>query len=236
MMDVQSLHGKRPVIFSDFDGTITERDVIVMIMERFAPPVWRDIVDNILKHRTVSIRDGVAQLFDLIPSRLKPDILEFVGQNVRLRPGFDRVLNVCQRHDIPFLVVSGGLDFFIEPVLAPYRDQLQIFCNGSDFSGERIKLTMPHLDESCAPCGQCACCKIAVMDRYPKDDFFRITVGDSLTDRAMSLASDWAFARHQLPAILDEAGAAYTTYDDFNDIANVLEPFLAHQLTEVARS
>ena len=35
-----------PVIFSDFDGTITERDVIVMIMEKFAPQEWTFIKDQ----------------------------------------------------------------------------------------------------------------------------------------------------------------------------------------------
>ncbi|MGB2992381.1 MAG: 2-hydroxy-3-keto-5-methylthiopentenyl-1-phosphate phosphatase, partial [Paenisporosarcina sp.] len=38
----------QPVIFCDFDGTITIKDNIMAIMKKFAPPEWEPIKDQIL--------------------------------------------------------------------------------------------------------------------------------------------------------------------------------------------
>lgn len=209
---------KRPIIFSDFDGTITDRDVIMMIMEAFAPPQWRDIVDRILDQRTLSIRDGVTQLFHLIPGSKKQEIIEFVMENVRFRPGFEAFLDFCQAQDIPFLVVSGGVDFFIEPLLAPYRDKLEIFCNQGVFTPERIDLIFPYEDATCQPCGQCACCKLKILDRYPRESHMRIAIGDSLTDLGMSKVSDRVYARARLIDYCAEEGVPVHAFETFGDI------------------
>lgn len=64
------------VVFSDFDGTITECDVIVMIMEKFAPSEWTSIKDKILYERTINLKDGVERLFSLIESSKKVEIVD----------------------------------------------------------------------------------------------------------------------------------------------------------------
>lgn len=217
---------KKPVIFSDFDGTITDRDVIMMIMEAFAPPEWKTIVDQILNQRTLSIREGVQQLFNLIASDRREELIAFVRQNVTLRPGFPEFLAFCKQHEIPFLVVSGGVDFFIQPILEPYRHQLEIFCNTGVFNATTIGLELPYLDESCTPCGQCACCKIAIMDRYPGDTHTRIAIGDSLTDLGMAKAADLVYARARLIEYAEESDVNVTPFETFHDIQRHLEQHL----------
>lgn len=216
------IENKHPVVLCDFDGTITQRDVIMMIMAEFAPPQWKDITDRILHQRTLSIREGVTQLFHLLPGSRKDDIIAFVQENVHLRQGFPEFLDFCQAQGIPFNVVSGGVDFFIEPVLAPYRDRLTLYCNVGRFHPERIDLDFPHLDTECAPCGQCACCKISIMERYPKESHYRIAVGDSLTDLAIARAADWAFARGQLVDYCREEHISITPFETFDDIRQAL--------------
>jgi 2-hydroxy-3-keto-5-methylthiopentenyl-1-phosphate phosphatase len=220
---------RQPVIFSDFDGTITERDVIQMIMEAFAPPVWKDIVAQILDARTLSIKDGVTQLFDLLPGSLHDDIVAFVKENVRFRPGFPEFLTFCQAKGIPFNVVSGGVDFFIEPVLAPYRDRLTLYCNRARMTPERIELSFPYGATDCEPCNQCACCKIGILDRYSPETHYRIGIGDSITDLGMSRRADWTFARSRLIDYTAEAGIPTTPFETFYDIQAALEA----KLTEV---
>jgi 2-hydroxy-3-keto-5-methylthiopentenyl-1-phosphate phosphatase len=225
-----AFEGKQPVIFSDFDGTVTERDVIVMIMEAFAPPEWRDITDRILNQRTLSIREGVTQLFQLIPASKRPEIEAFVAREVKIRTGLDRLLAFCQTQAIPFQVLSGGVDFFIHPVLAPYRNQVAIFCNSAEFPeatspdtpAPGIALTFPYLNESCEPCGQCGCCKISLMDRFDPATHFRIAIGDSLTDLPMARVADWTFARSKLIQYCEEEGLAFTRFETFDDVRNAL--------------
>ena len=105
---------KLPIIFCDFDGTITERDVIVMIMEKFAPPEWTEIKAKILYERTMTLKDGVEKLFSLIESSKKTEIIDYIKEKVKLREGFVEFLDFCEKEKIEFNVLSAGLDFFIE--------------------------------------------------------------------------------------------------------------------------
>ncbi len=224
----------RPVmVFSDFDGTITQKDVIIMIMEAFAPPVWREIVDEILNKRTLSIKEGVSQLFRLIPPDKKAEIQAFVKENVRFRDGFEDFLLFCKDNGVPFKVLSGGVDFFVHPVLAAFSDQIEIFCNGATFDSTQsgIELTMPYFEADCIQCGQCACCKIALMNRLPAETAFRIAIGDSLTDLPMARVADWTFARGQLIDYCKEEGLAVTPYEDFRDIQLAIQTRINNAFT-----
>lgn len=222
-MTQSTVEGRSPVIFCDFDGTITQRDVIIMIMEAFAPPEWRDIVDRILNQRTLSIRDGVQQLFELIPGSKRAEIEEFVAQNVKLRDGFPEILDFCQARNIPFLVLSGGVDFFLNPVLASYREKLSIYCNSATFTPSAIQINMPYYNENCEPCGQCGCCKISLMEPYDPATHFRIAIGDSLTDLPMAKTADWTFARGQLVSYCQEENIPTTPFENFHDVLNTLK-------------
>jgi 2-hydroxy-3-keto-5-methylthiopentenyl-1-phosphate phosphatase len=219
------IDGRPVVVFSDFDGTITQKDVIIMIMEAFAPPVWRDIVDEILNQRTLSIKEGVSRLFRLISPEKKPEIEAFVKENVRFRVGFEDFLSFCQEQAIPFQVLSGGVDFFVRPVLEAFRSQVEIFCNGATFDSTQtgIELTMPYFEPDCTQCGQCACCKISLMNRLPAETTFRIAIGDSLTDLPMARVADWTFARGQLIDYCREEGLTVTPYEDFRDIQQAIQ-------------
>lgn len=92
---------KQPVIFCDFDGTITETDNIIEIMKRFAPPEWEPIKDQILA-QTISIQEGVGRMFALLSTDLKSEITKFVLSNAKIRPGFQELLQYCKAQDIRF--------------------------------------------------------------------------------------------------------------------------------------
>lgn len=216
------IDGRRPVVFSDYDGTITERDVIMMIMEAFAPPEWKTIVHDILDARTLSIKDGVSQLFALLKSEQREEITAYVKANVQLRKGFENFLAFCADRQIPFNLVSGGADFFIDPIVEPFKTQIGLYYNVARFDAPEVRLDFPHYQADCAPCNQCACCKIGVMDQYPADEYFRIAIGDSLTDLGMARKADWVFARARLLDYTREAGIAVTPFESFDDIASAL--------------
>src|SRR5690606_1030762 len=88
----------------------------------------------------LSIRDGVGQLFRLLPASMKREVVEFGISNARIRDGFENFLAYCKDNEIEFYVTSGGIDFFVYPILERFGIAANhIYCNGSDFSGERIE-------------------------------------------------------------------------------------------------
>lgn len=216
------IENRKLIIFSDFDGTITERDVIVMIMERFAPPEWVQIKDQILYERSITLKDGVEKLFSLVDSNKKKEIIDFVKKEAKLRNGFIEFLDFCKNEDIEFNVVSGGLDFFVEAVLENYKDKLKIFCNLGNFNVGKIKIDYKYLPKNCSLCGDCGCCKIEIIEKYPKEEFMRIVIGDSLTDLAASKVADVVFARGDLIKYLGEEKLSYISFQDFYEVKEKL--------------
>lgn len=214
---------KKPIIFSDFDGTITNHDVIMMIMKRFAPPEWEKIKDDILYKRTINLKDGVEKLFNLIESSKKEEILNYIKKEVEIRDGFEDFIEYCEMSDLEFNVVSGGLDFMVETVLEKYKNRMKFHCNKGNFNTEKITVSYSYLPENCKVCGTCGCCKIEVIDKYPKENYQRIVIGDSLTDLEVSKVADLVFARADLIKYLDQEGFPYVPFETFYDIKEHLE-------------
>jgi 2-hydroxy-3-keto-5-methylthiopentenyl-1-phosphate phosphatase len=213
---------RKPVLFCDFDGTITLSDNIVAIMRKFQPPGYEPIMDDIVSGR-VSIREGVGAMFSLLPSSRKEDIRRFVLETAGIRPGFADLLAWCRTHGVPFYVTSGGIDFFVYPLLEPFGiPDDHIYCNGSDFSGERIRITWPHpCDEECG--NDCGMCKTTVIRSFPQDEYYRILIGDSITDFAGAKLVDLVFSRSHLTAKCEELGLPHIPFETFHDIVRHLE-------------
>jgi 2-hydroxy-3-keto-5-methylthiopentenyl-1-phosphate phosphatase len=213
---------RQPVIFCDFDGTITENDNIVAIMKHFDPPGWTDIVTRIID-RTMSIREGVGAMFSLLPTSRKEEIVRFAIDKAVIRKGFPELLDFCRERNIAFYVTSGGIDFFVYPLLARYHiDSDHIYCNASDFSGGSIRIDWPHpCDEHC--CVDCGMCKTTIIRRFPADRFERILIGDSVTDFEGAKLADLVFARSHLEEKCTELGIPFVPYTTFDDVTNELE-------------
>lgn len=212
---------KKLVLFCDFDGTITEKDNIVDIMRHFAPHGWKTIVEDILGQR-ITIRKGVGQLFSMIPSGRKEEITRFVLENARIREGFGEFVQFTEEQGIKLLITSGGIDFFVYPMLEPYGLTDRIYCNGSRFDKETIEITWPHsCDEHCDV--DCGMCKTSIIRTYPSDQYFRIVVGDSITDLAGAKMADFTIARSFLKEKCEELNLPHTSFETFHDVIDAIK-------------
>ncbi|RAL26880.1 2-hydroxy-3-keto-5-methylthiopentenyl-1-phosphate phosphatase [Thermoflavimicrobium daqui] len=208
--------GRSPIIFCDFDGTITVKDNIIAIMKQFAPPGWEEIKDQILEQK-ISIRKGVGQLFSLLPSSQKEQIIQFVFDQTTIREGFSDFVRFTNEKKIPLYIVSGGIDFFVYPILEGLVDPEQIYCNGSDFSGETIQISWPY---ACLePCtNDCGCCKPTILRKFDPNRYERIVIGDSITDLQAAKLADQVYARDFLIKKCQENGISYTPFTTFYDV------------------
>jgi 2-hydroxy-3-keto-5-methylthiopentenyl-1-phosphate phosphatase len=223
---------RRLVLFCDFDGTITEKDNIVAIMKKFAPPEWEVLTEQILTQK-ISIREGVGKLFTLLPSTMRQEITDFIVKEATIRPGFAEFVRFCKEQEIELLITSGGIDFFVEPILAPYELDVPIYCNGSDFSGKQITITWPHsCDEHCS--NECGMCKTSIIRRYDPDKHFRVVIGDSITDLAGARISDFVIARSLLAQKCEELNLPHRTFATFYDVVEILQTVQSQLEVETA--
>lgn len=212
---------KKLVLFCDFDGTITEKDNIVAIVKKFAPPEWEAITEQILSQQ-ISVQEGVGKLFQLLPSSLRQDIVDYIVQEATIRPGFADFVRFCREEGIELLITSGGIDFFVQPILAPFDlGGVPIYCNGSNFSGENITITWPHsCDEHCT--NGCGMCKTTIIRRYDPATYYRVVIGDSITDLAGAKIADYVIARSFLAKKAQELALPHSTFATFHDVIGTL--------------
>ncbi len=210
-----------PVVFSDFDGTITQKDVLMSIIEHFAPPIWKDIWKKIFT-REITISQGVKELFHLIPASKKDEIVNWVLKNMKIREGFKDFLIFLKERSVPFVVVSGGLDFYIKPLLEPYKEYISsIYSNKAVFSGRYIDVEFIYrCNHVCK--NDCGMCKPYIMEKFYKDKRPWIYIGDSITDLEASGISDIIFARDYLAKTLQALKINHYTYENFIDIRQKL--------------
>ncbi|MEY8347579.1 2-hydroxy-3-keto-5-methylthiopentenyl-1-phosphate phosphatase [Bacillus cereus] len=203
-------------IFCDFDGTITNNDNIVSIMENFAPPKAEEIKRRILS-QDLSIQDGVSQLFKLLPTTLHDNIIKFLKETANIRAGFQEFIQFINENNISFYVISGGMDFFVYPLLQELVPKQHIYCNTTDFSGKNIEVKWPHpCDEHCNY--NCGLCKSTLIRNLSSRDDFHIVIGDSITDLQAAKLADKVFARDFLITKCQEHQIPYTAFETFYDI------------------
>jgi 2-hydroxy-3-keto-5-methylthiopentenyl-1-phosphate phosphatase len=212
---------KNLVIFCDFDGTITNSDNIIAIMKKFAPPEWEDIKNAILSQE-ISIQQGVGRMFSLLPSGWKEEITEFILNHAEIREGFKDFVSYTKERNIPLYVVSGGIDFFVYPLLRDIVPREHIYCNQADFSGENIQIQWPHTcDELCQ--NQCGCCKPSLIRKLSRQTDYKIVIGDSITDLQAAKLADKIIARDFLVQKCWELGLPHERFTDFYDVIDIVE-------------
>lgn len=199
------------ILFLDFDGTITSEETLEGSMQLCIDPSFYQAEKEALNAGERSLAETLHLAFSVIPSAKMDLILDYVDQ-VPLRPGFEELLDLANDLAIPVVVISGGLEAYIERKLAPFKDKILAFHGvGVDLSGEYIKLTSDF--ETDGELVQ----KTLIMDRYEYKK--AISVGDNITDYRMALASDRVFARDTLARILGKKGIPFSPWEDFYDVA-----------------
>ena len=181
-------------IVVDFDGTITEQDLLDEIAETFGDPeVYREL-DKGLDRRELTLHEVLRREFEPVRASLD-DVVDWVLAHARIRPGFREL---------------------IEPVLA--REGLsgvELYSNSVDPDprGWRVRF----LDETlCKTCEQA--CKRSTVSALA-DGSEVVYVGDGYSDRCAAEDADLVFARRGLAAYLSGRGVPFEPFDDFFQIA-----------------
>lgn len=203
----------RRIVFCDFDGTITAVETFVAMFKEFAPEISSQLLPRMYA-REVTLRQGVRQILESIPARRYPEILEFT-RSQPTRPGFVELLDFLEAHQVPLVVVSGGLRGMVEVVLGELTQRVHaIHAIEVDAQGKYLHIYSPYED------GTEMVAKVKVIEQY--GDIHPIAIGDSLTDLNMALYAPTVFARDRLAEYLNQHQTPYLPWNDFFDIRDRL--------------
>ena len=191
----------------DWDGTVTERDTLELLIERFGDiATYRRT--GALMGRRLSHDEALARSFATVRAPLDEVVSSVVGA-VRVRPGFRELVERYRP-----LVVSSGLHELIDPVLAREGVDVEVLANRVEArpDGWRIRFRRRL---QCGTCGER--CKRAAL---PAGEV--AYVGDGYSDRCAALAATRVFATGGLARYLDERAIPYESFYDLRDVIHAL--------------
>lgn len=198
----------------DFDGTITEHDLLDEIARTFGDPAVYQQVDVGLHEGTISLRECITREFEPVRAPLA-EVVAYVLDHARVRPGLRELVDLAEERGWAFVILSSGFVELIEPVLEREGVHAEIRANSVDPRPEGW--VVRWRDE--AVCGECGeACKRGSLPRAHTV----VYVGDGISDRCAALAADRVFATRGLARYLDEVGVSYEPFSDFLDVAAAL--------------
>lgn len=202
----------------DFDGTITEQDLLDTIAQTFGDEdVYRE-VDEALDDDSLSLHEVIRREFEPVRAPLA-DVQRWALENVRVRPGFRETVELARERGWRLVIVSSGFRELIEPVLE--REGLaglELLANSvdPDPSGWKVRFRTEDVCETCGqPCKRSTAAALA-------DGSELVYVGDGYSDRCAAELADLVFARRGLATYLEERGVPFEPFEDFHSIARRL--------------
>ena len=208
------------IVQCDFDGTITMNNLSVLLRDKFAGGNWREVEVDYFGGR-LTVEQSNQQQYLLINEPRKV-LIEFVRQNIEMRPGFLEFVDYCRANSIRFVIVSSGLDFYIKTVLSNINAPvLELYCGQTTFGKNGIDVT--YFD----PEGN-------RIEGGFKDSYLAwlrdsgepvVYIGDGLSDFDAASTAEYVFAIEHLHIMLSNATIQHYTFSDFNDIQKEINNF-----------
>jgi 2,3-diketo-5-methylthio-1-phosphopentane phosphatase len=220
--------GFAPVVFCDFDGTVTQLDVTDQILTQLAHPSWREIEQEWVMG-LIGSRECLERQIALVDASAQE--LHAVIDSIAIVPHFAAFCRFARRRRVPLHIVSDGFDYVICRMLkrggvaGAFRNGSHLFASALRVEGRRLLLSFPHSAEPCEH--GCATCKAAVIRERSEGRRPVVFVGDGMSDRFAVEVADLVFAKRQLLAYCRERGIACHPFETFKDVQGVLEELLA---------
>jgi 2,3-diketo-5-methylthio-1-phosphopentane phosphatase len=205
------------VVFCDFDGTITLKDLGDEVFQHFGTiePYHTDLMQG---------KYTVAEYWQKVCTTLPSDCTREAIREFALQQETDayiqRFVEYCQTQDIPFIVVSDGFDAYIQPILE--REGLgdsTVYANMLQAQEEALTPRFPWADEACS-CF-CASCKRNSLLRNTRDETLVVYIGDGHSDTCAAEHADVIFAKKHLAAYCNKHRLPHYPFSSFFDVLTI---------------
>lgn len=202
-------------IYCDFDGTITEKDVVNSFFEIYAPPKWLEYEKLWTEGKITSQENAIKQVA-LLPEITKKQLDEFID-NIKLDEYFLDFIKFTKSKNIKFTILSDGFDLFIQKTLEKYNiSDIQFYANHIIYENNKFKIEFPYHSTACdIGAGMCKCEKV-------KEQTF-CYIGDGTSDRCIAQKANLLFATKNLQKYCEKNLINYYPFKSFRNIIEVLE-------------
>lgn len=244
------------IFFTDFDGTITLQDTNDYMTDHigFGETLRRKGNGDVLSGAR-HFRDSFQEMMDSIRTTSFEDCITLLKANIKLDPHFQAFFDWADRANVPIVILSGGMEPVIRGLLSHWlgedavRRRLQIVSNNVTAREPGVKdlykdaggWRLVYHDDS--PFGHDKSIEIR---KYSRNADGSVTpaserpvifyAGDGVSDLSAARETDLMFAKSgkDLVEYCKRENVPYTEFDDFSDIAKVVEDVVEGRTTVAA--
>ena len=204
----------KPVLFFDFDGTITREDVLDRIIQRFSTSdAWRQWEDAWVRGEISTIQCLERQIDGIRGS--EAEILDFAA-GFEIDEHFAKIAKWAANGNADLFVVSDNFSCFVRRILSRHGlSGLSVMANELTWTGNRPQAHFPFRS---AACERCAHCKAVHFERFQGRR--KIYVGDGLSDVCPALAADVVFAKDSLAAYLAVRAVPFNGFESLETVTD----------------
>ena len=209
----------RTAILSDFDGTVSRRDIGYNLFHHFSQGRNAELVP-LWKSGALSTREGLLKEAAMVHA--SPDeIFRFLDQ-FELNRGFEDFVRQCRSNGTDLIILSDGLDFYIKYVLERFGlSDLPVISNTGLLENGGLTVTFPYDNQSCDRCGSCKGERIReYRQRHPETAI--VFIGDGYADTCGVSEADLVFAKKDLEQYCVLHNIDHVKYDTFIDVSRCL--------------
>lgn len=208
---------KKFAIITDFDGTITTRDIGNALCFHYG--TMKPDASTVKDYDT---KEDPSIWFNKFFGPIKATKEEFesiILSYAIVKKGFEELAKFAQTHKIPFEIVSGGLDIYIKPILKKHNlPPLPIYCVRGNLTPKGIKVDFP--DYPTTPLDDF---KAQRVKYYKNKGYTTVFLGDGLVDLEAAREADILFATDYLAELCDKNNIPYKEFKDFTKLLKMLK-------------
>lgn len=203
------------LIACDFDGTITCRDTLHLIVEEFGTRgLWAAIEPRLLAGE-VTLEQAMQEEFATVratPGQVRDLVLREAG----LREGFRELVAWAEAGGHRLIVFSSGFRSVIDAALGHWGlGHLTVVSHEARFTPEGATLLWSDRGAACGACGRR--CKRHDLARHRRGERL-VYLGDGVSDRCAAQTADLVFARAHLARDLAIDGVPFVPFEDFVEV------------------
>jgi len=208
----------KTLVQCDFDGTVTEEDTSFFLLDAFAQGDWRRLLREYKEHK-ISVGEFNTEAFAMVRAD-EPTLIAALEGKIRVRAGFNELVNYCKRRGFRLVIVSNGLDFYIEATLKGLGlKNIEVHAAQASFRPEGMKVQYVGPDGKRLEDGV----KEAYTKSFLKLGYRVICVGNGDSDFAPAKYAHYVFATGELLAYCRENNLNYKPFENFLDVVRDID-------------
>jgi 2-hydroxy-3-keto-5-methylthiopentenyl-1-phosphate phosphatase len=222
-------------VVCDFDGTATLLDIGDEVSRHFGGAAHWEDRSAAFRRGELDTRGVIEGIYETVTAS-EAELRAYAVSVARLRPGFAELIDACRARSAPFILASGGLRQYIEPVLDAQLGpetlrHVHLRANEAVFEPAPWKVRFPGevaaRELGCTACGSCKRVSVAALRAAGVRHV--IGIGDGFADRCLAQSADAIFAREgsYLHRYCVEKGLPHTAFTTLEGAAQAVAAYQA---------